>query len=127
MEAPCRCPYCAEEIRPEATRCPHCRSRLADLDPGHWFRDLPDRRLAGVAAAVALGLGISVAAARVAFIVLAFFHLVGPVLYGALWLIIPFAPGEPSLLERGVRRAQALLGRLLGGGDERAVRGGPHA
>ena len=35
-----RCPYCAEDIRPEAVRCPHCRSRLAAFEPERWRRVL---------------------------------------------------------------------------------------
>lgn len=127
MEADPRCPYCAEQIRPEAVRCPHCRSRVAPLDPGHWHRDLPERRVAGVAAAVAHGLGVSTAAVRVGFIAASFFHLLGPILYGALWLLMPFTPGAPSPLERGVVQAKDSLARFTGRADEPAVPGGPSA
>ena len=30
-----KCPYCAEEIRAEAIRCPFCRSRLGASDREH--------------------------------------------------------------------------------------------
>ena len=127
MDADLRCPYCAEPIRPEAIRCPHCRSRLAALDPARWHRDLPDRRVAGVAAAVAQSLGVSTAAVRVGFIAASFFHLLGPVLYGALWLLMPFTPGGPSPLERGVVHAKESLARFTSRTDEPAVPGGPSA
>jgi phage shock protein PspC (stress-responsive transcriptional regulator) len=127
MEATRTCPYCAEEIRAEATRCRYCRSRLAEIDPGRWRRNHPERRLAGVAAAVAHALGVSVAAVRVGFIVLAFLHLIGPVLYGALWVVIPFAPGEPSLFEQGVAHAWALAERMRGRSRPSALTGGPPA
>ena len=106
------CPYCAEEIPAAAVRCRYCRSRLAAFEPGEWHRDLPERRLAGVAAAVARPLAVPLGIVRVGFIVLTFFHLLGPVLYGALWLLIPFAPGEESPLARGVARARDLAGEL---------------
>ena len=127
METEHRCPYCAEQIRPEATRCPYCRSRLTALDPTHWHRDQPDRRVAGVASAVAHGLGVSTAAVRVGFVAASFFHLLGPLAYGALWLLIPFAPGGTSSLERGVAQAKAGLARWTNGTDEHVVPGGPSA
>jgi phage shock protein PspC (stress-responsive transcriptional regulator) len=108
------CPYCAEEIRAAATRCRYCRSRLVALDPEHWYRDHPERRLAGVACAVARALTLPVGAARLGFIVLAFVHLIGPFLYGALWLLIPFAPGGDAPLTRALACARDTLDRLLG-------------
>src|SRR5439155_6342259 len=44
-----KCPFCAEEIRAEAIRCPFCRSRLGASDREHWYRGHPERRVAGVA------------------------------------------------------------------------------
>lgn len=109
MEAMRRCPYCDEEIRAEAIRCRHCRSRLAALDPGTWYRDLPERRVAGVAAAVAHAFAIPVAAARLGFIVLAVFHLVGIIAYLALWLVVPFRPGEEPPFARVVTLARNVV------------------
>ena len=105
MEGTRRCPYCDEEIRAEAIRCRHCRSRLAALDPGSWYRDRPERRVAGVAAAVAQAFAVPVAAARFGFIVLATFHLFGLIAYLALWLIVPFRPGDEPPFARGLRFA----------------------
>jgi len=119
------CPYCAEEIHAAALRCPHCRSHLPAGDAQPWRRDHPDRRVAGVAVAAAHAFGVPVASARVVFIVLTFIHFLGPLAYGALWLVIPFAPGEPSRFERGLRAARDLITRLFGRWP--VVPGGPLA
>lgn len=109
-----RCPYCAEEIRAEATRCRYCRSRLASFDVDRWFRAQPDARLGGVSAAVSRALAMPVTGVRIAFVVLSFYHLLGPLLYGALWLVIPKRPGEESILERVLRWGLDIAARLSG-------------
>src|SRR6266404_3786682 len=114
-----QCPYCAEEIRAEAIRCRYCRSRLTSFDPARWQRSHPEARLAGVCAALSHVLAVPVAAVRLGFVVLTFFHLIGPMLYVALWLIIPKHPGDDSLLEEMLQQALALIRRLGGHDDER--------
>lgn len=114
MEGMKHCPYCDEEIRSEAIRCRYCRSRLTVFDPARWHRSYPDARLAGVCAALGSALAAPVAAVRLAFVVLSFFHLLGPLLYGMLWLIIPKRPGEDSLLERTLWLILDLAATLSG-------------
>jgi phage shock protein C len=116
MEATRRCPYCAEEIAAEAVRCKHCRSRLSMVDPRGWHRDQPGRKIAGVAVAVARSLAWPVGAVRAAFVLATFFHLLGPLLYLALWLTIPLRPGGDSLLDRLLAEARALVTRLWADG-----------
>ena len=71
--------------------------------------------MAGVSAAVAHGLGISLPAVRAGFVVLTFFHLLGPALYGLLWLITPSRPGEKPPFEEGIARAREAAERFARG------------
>ena len=117
-----KCPYCAEEVPAAAVRCRYCRSRLTALDPADWYRDRPERRLAGVSVAVARAFALPVGVVRVAFIAFTFFHLLGPIVYAALWIVIPYPRGEASPFERAVGWVQALLGQP---GGTRSARPGP--
>ena len=128
MDETKRCPFCAEEIRTAAVRCPHCRSRLASFELEGWHRGHDDARLAGVASAVAHSLSLPVGAVRLGFALLSLVHLIGAMAYGALWLIVPARAGEPSLLEEGLSRAAVWARWLAGGvGGERAGKAGDRA
>jgi len=118
MDATKTCPYCAEEIAAAAVRCRYCRSRLSLVDANGWHRDQPGRKLAGVAAALARSLALPVGAVRAGFVLAIFFHLLGPILYLALWLTIPFRPAGDSLLERALVELRALVERLWSDGGD---------
>ena len=105
------CPFCAEDIAAAAIRCPHCRSRLSLFEPNEWRRDHPERRLAGVSAAIAHATALPVNAVRLGFGILTFIHLLGPLLYGLGWVFIPRDAGGPSIAEPTLGEAESALRR----------------
>ncbi len=119
------CPYCAEDVAAQAVRCPHCRSRIGGLDLAGWYRDHPGRTLGGVSAAIAEGLAVPVALVRIAFVVatLFVFHI-GPLVYGALWVLLPYGLADEPPLERALRTTLETLRRWRHAG---APPGGPLA
>jgi phage shock protein PspC (stress-responsive transcriptional regulator) len=107
-----RCPACAEEIASEAVRCPYCRSRLSYIDARGWHRDQPGRKLGGVCVALARSLALPVGPVRAAFVLLSFVQFLGPVVYLALWLTIPFRLDGDSIVERALAVLRDLVEQL---------------
>jgi phage shock protein PspC (stress-responsive transcriptional regulator) len=107
-----RCPACAEEIASDAVRCPYCRSRLSYIDARGWHRDHPGRKLGGVCVAVARSLALPVGPVRAAFLLASFVHLLGPIVYLALWLTIPYRVEGDSILERALATAVGFVDKL---------------
>lgn len=97
------CPFCAEEIREAAVVCPYCRSGLGDSPDHQAYRNRPGRQIAGVASALAASSGFSVTLFRLGFVLLTFVSFIGPVLYVALWLVLPEEPGGVSPVGRFTR------------------------
>jgi phage shock protein PspC (stress-responsive transcriptional regulator) len=117
MSDPRRCSYCAEPIRVEAIRCPHCRSRLTTFEAESWHRSHADARLAGVAAALGHAFSVPVGLVRLGFVLSSFVHLLGILVYVSLWAVMPPEPGRRSVLERGLVRAQRWARGLAGHAD----------
>lgn len=124
------CPFCAEPIGATAVICPHCRSHLDASATNEAYRNRPGRQIAGVAIGLSHPLGVSVTFLRLLFVVLTFVSFIGPIVYMALWLLLPYEPGgvaplarvvrsldgekggETSLLERGLQWLRRQLDRL---------------
>ncbi|WP_338863627.1 PspC domain-containing protein [Myxococcus stipitatus] len=99
-----RCTDCAEETKAEASRCPHCGTRLARL-----HRGVEGRAMLGVCAMLAREFGIDVAWVRVLLVVATMFT--GgtlPFVYVLLWAFTP-----PSSVGRApLQRTMDWLSRL---------------
>jgi phage shock protein PspC (stress-responsive transcriptional regulator) len=107
-----RCPACAEEIASEAVRCPYCRSRLSYVDARGWHRDHAGRKFGGVCVALARSLALPVGPVRAAFVLATFVQFLGPVVYVALWLTIPFRLDGESILERALTTLWGFVGQV---------------
>ncbi len=110
-----KCPYCCEEIKAEAVKCRWCGTHLSKspifVD---WYRDLPERKLLGVASAVARNTSISLQAWRIIFIVSILFHGLGLIAYFSIWALTPFHKEERSPFDRVLGILRKVWDTLFG-------------
>ncbi|WP_164002193.1 PspC domain-containing protein [Pyxidicoccus caerfyrddinensis] len=85
MDAMKRCTACVEEMKVEATKCPHCGTRT---EPMH--RGVEGRMLSGVCGALARQFNLDPAVVRVAFLVSLLLSFgTTMIVYLALWAFTP--------------------------------------
>ena len=119
------CNACAMEISAKATKCPYCLTRQANAPT--MTRDLPDRKIAGVCAAVAQQLSLDPVLVRVAFAVAAILSggmAVG--IYLLLWMATPERAGERSLLTKMLDMLDGLMGGARKGQGQPTPEPPPH-
>lgn len=98
MDAMKRCAACAEEMRFEASKCPHCGART---EPMH--RGVEGRTLFGVCAALARQFNVDPALVRVAFVVsLVMSFGTTMLVYLLLWAFTPSSALGKAPLQRTV-------------------------
>jgi phage shock protein PspC (stress-responsive transcriptional regulator) len=93
MSATKTCPYCAEEVRPEAIKCKHCGSYIGGrkrAPASDWVRSDRDRMIAGVCGGLANLFGLPTAVVRLAFVLGTLLSSgFGIVIYVVLWVVMP--------------------------------------
>ncbi len=98
-----RCPYCAEDIRPEAIKCRWCGTPLeaGNVLTRSWYRSRDGKMIAGVCAGLAEQFGISVTILRLAFVLGTLIGGWGIITYLVLWVIMPYRPRGEMVVTPG--------------------------
>jgi phage shock protein PspC (stress-responsive transcriptional regulator) len=110
-----KCPYCFEEIKAEAIKCRWCGTHLPKSSVFEdWYRDLPERRILGVASALAKNTSISVQAWRIILLVAILFHGLGLIAYFSIWFLTPFKKEGRSPLDRTLDTFRKVWDALFG-------------